>query len=312
MCPSCAARMHVSSNTVGKRISCPQCGVPFAAAPVAEAPGGAELAGSGHVGGLSDNADSGSVEVASITSLDWSQWSREFVRGLVPFGSPGKPCFVALIVGVLLIWYGVREDGLRSGSRVEPQVISCAQLLSQGPGDNLHVKMTGFVLLPNFVYEESKARWRGAWVPAVPVEAVGVALARVLGVAVSDLPAVDPHRRKEAADRLNASDFDVKIVVSLPNADGQDYVERVYDQDTIDGLLMVDDSLAKLDVDKRKMLERAYPQANLHECWILVEGRKPSSLARVLAFQGGGAGLILATLGLAGWRAARRSRRAEG
>jgi hypothetical protein len=78
----------------------------------------------------------------------------------------------------VLIWLGLKEFELQRRSRAEPQVISCEKLLAQGPGDNLHIILTDFALLPDFVYEHEMDHWKGAWVPVVPRRELEVALTR--------------------------------------------------------------------------------------------------------------------------------------
>jgi hypothetical protein len=246
-------------------------------------------------------------ETTAEASLDWKMWLANFGRALLPLGFAGRVCFAALVLGGVLVWMGCRELDLRSRSRAEPQVITCEKLVTQGPGDNLHIVLTDFVLLPDFVYSQKMVRWDGAWVPVVPHQAVASALAKALQVDVSALPSIDNRRKDDALATLKSSDFNFKIVVAFPKADGKKYMDRVFEAETVEGLLMVDGYLTTLDKERRGLLESSYPRADLKRCWVLVEGRTPASQAKARGLQLGGVGLVLFALIAAGWRAARQS-----
>jgi predicted Zn finger-like uncharacterized protein len=337
-CPACAARLRITNRVAGKRVRCPKCSNAFTveapaaveAAPIVE-PSGIDDVLSGLADGTaveSPEAQHARLEAMAVqaaraakgaapakaeeetttaSSFDWKSWLPDVGRALIPIGWAGRVCFAALIFGGVLVWLGSKELELRSRSREEPQIVTCEKLVAQGPGDNVHIVLTDFVLLPDYVYSQKTDRWSGAWVPAVPHQAVGAALAQALNVGVAELPSIDDDRKDKALAQLRSSDFNFKIVVAFPKADGKRYMERIFDAETVEGLLMVDGYLTTLDKESRGLLETSYPRADLKHCWVLVEGRSPASLAKARGYQFGGVGLVLFALVAAGWRAARQS-----
>jgi hypothetical protein len=106
---------------------------------------------------------------------------------------------------------------------------------------------------------------------------------------------------------LSSSDFNFKLIASFPKADGRPYMKRVFEADTVQGMLMVDGYLTTLGKEQKELLKESYPLANLRSCWVLVEGRRRLTEAAARAYQLGGAALVLAALIIVGWRATRQT-----
>lgn len=337
-CPACSARMRVPDRAAGKRVRCPKCNNAF----TVEVPVAAQSEPATSESGFDPDLLTGLADGTALESpesqrarleakaaqaararvrgpepdhnaiersrFDWGAWIVNFGRAIIPVGWAGRVCFAAIVLGCVLIYMGFRELGLRSRSRAEPQVISCERLVAQGPGDNLHMILTDFVPLSDYVYQQKTDRWSGAWVPIVPPSAVREAIARVLKINVSAVDSISKEQEHKALKQLKSSDFNFKIIISLPKADGEDYVERALEADSVQGMLMVDSFLATLNSERRELLQSGYPRADLNHCWVLVEGRTPASEGTARGYQAGGLGLILVPLVVAGWRAAREAR----
>jgi hypothetical protein len=69
-------------------------------------------------------------------------------------------------IGVLFIAWQLR--GVASRAEPAPQALSLAELIDKGPGDNLHVELTGFTFGAP-VIEKNGEYWSRVWLPLVPV-----------------------------------------------------------------------------------------------------------------------------------------------
>jgi len=335
-CPNCAARVRVPATAAGRRVRCPKCQTPF----VVSAPQEPESTAASNDGfgddlfaGLASGAAVESTEErqarqeqvtsararaqvvtstpavmrAPRASFDIAAWLANFGGALKPKGVVGRLSFAGLMLGGLFVYLGIKEHQLRGRSRAEPQTISCQQLIKNGPGDNLHMVLTDFVLMPEYVYETAVGKWSGAWAPALPRGVLEERVAAALHVAPSELATVSPEDRDTALAKLNPADFNFKIIVSFPKADGEEYMESMLEAETLQGTLFTTglNSLSRSDRDRRSLLHESYPRTDLDACWVLVVGRAPRSAATANAYVFGGAGLALTILLSAAWRASR-------
>ncbi len=327
-CPGCAARLRLPAKAAGRRVRCPKC----AEAISVEAPAEAEPVGAAVGAGLLDDDFAGLAQGAATESaetqqarfaakaaqaaravpmaggpdldieatpgrrMNWGAFGVGLGHALVPFSWVNRIRLAMLILGGVLVWLGTKELELRGRSRVEAQVISCADLEARGPGDNLHIKLTDFQLLPKYAYEVKGTRWRGAWAPAVPARVVAEAIARELKVELSALKSLSDEQIKRAEAKLEDMDFEFKIIASFPKADGEEFMERMYAADDLEGMLMVDGYLTTLDKETKELLHGRYPLAKLNKCWVLVVGRERKTQLAARGEQLGGIGLVLAGL----------------
>ncbi|MBI5865796.1 MAG: hypothetical protein HZB38_15090 [Planctomycetes bacterium] len=329
-CTSCDSKIKVPVHAAGKRVRCPKCQNVFVV-PTPDAPvvgdGGEEadlLAGLG--AGTTVQSDAGDaalreaalraaqaratpVASASTPAREKKQRSRSNLgpMAVVFFGTFlqrsffGRFCLVALLGGIALIALGVSELRLRERASEEPQTITCEALTANGPGDNYHVIMTDYVLLPYYVYEKRFTVWKGAWVPAVSHAELKLRLAAELNVPEAELETVEGDRVAEALQNMKPSDFQFKVIVSFPKADGPDYIDALGEDELIQGTIF--ESLASMDSDGKRLLRQGYPHVKLEDCYILVAGREPRSAASAQLQMFGGGGLALVALGAAAWGA---------
>lgn len=210
-----------------------------------------------------------------------------------------------VIMGVALAGYGFKAIRLQSNYLPDPKVISCADLIELGSEDNAHVVLTDFVLLPEYLYKHKLGAWRGVWMPAVPYRQVHEAVAHALNIDPNEVSDLNAEQWEGALRKLRASDFDIRLVISFPAADGKDYVERLYEVETLECTVVSDYGIGRLRSEDRKLLEGAYPRSDLSRCRVLQAGQA-TSLTKARAHQVGGCGLVLLALVSAAWSASRQ------
>lgn len=179
--------------------------------------------------------------------------------------------FWFLIFGLTLVLFGgVQEIALWQVASRKPQVMTCQQLVDQGPGDNAHVELEKFLLLVGaFVHEVRGSHWSMAWVPAVPSGS-----------------GVSPTERAAAGD--------VRLLVKMPRARSMADVVQASQQPRLRG--MVVNAIEELGPKEKALLERHYPGVDFGASYIFELGRQPASIVVILASVALGVGLILFVL----------------
>lgn len=336
-CPNCAARLNVPTAAGGRRVRCPKCNVPFVAQTQAPPPSTPSNGGLGEdlFAGLARGAavedpnarraardgllaeDGAAADIAPAAAppqeedpggqrrWDLTDWILDFGKAFSPAELGSRVRLVMVVMGVAVAGYGFKAVRLQSNYLPEPKVISCAELIAQGSADNAHVILTDFVLLPDYVYVQRLTTWQGAWIPAVPYQQIHEAVARTLSIDPTQVPDLPDEQWKRALRNLKSSDFDIRLVISFPAADGKDYVERLYEVETLECTVVSDYGIGRLRSEDRKLLEGAYPRSNLSRCRVLQEGQA-TSLAKGRAHQVGGCALVLLALASAAWSASRQ------
>ena len=85
-----------------------------------------------------------------------------------------KYLIVLLLVGVGLLAWAYHDWKVQQRSSVEPQAITARDLIRNGPGDNLHVRVTDFTVVEEFVVEgETAEGWERAWFIIKPKQGGG-------------------------------------------------------------------------------------------------------------------------------------------
>ena len=191
---------------------------------------------------------------------------------------------IAVIVGgCFLTFLGVQEFRLASGTKAEPQVITCAALERDGPGDNAYVELTGFALADDWVYQENKSgtKWVKVWAPAIALDGEYAAKMR-------EAFAAHPDGDVPAAEVPVLARVDV--IVRSDDVPDDAALQALGEQDSIRGLIV--NRTESLGSEERKFLARSYPQADLDKVWILDAGRQPKGYAVSGAMTLGGLVLI--------------------
>jgi hypothetical protein len=312
--------LRVPAERAGQRVRCPKCkaGLRLPAAPAADPPpdtsdplefddrlldqlGAGEAVESPEERRARHEAQEQarrSVRVTETTApaqtrapgVGWGPWLQTCGAIMAERSFVGWGIALGLIFGVVLVFVGIKELRLREQSSDVPHEITCAELAATGPGDNRHVVMREFVFLPDYVYSTRFGAWDGAVVPCVSFEALNQEIADVLGISELEVAALSEPRWEEAAEQIDLADFEFRVCVSLPAADGEAYVDEMGAQDAIQGTIM-----SALQSEEREILSESYPLVDLAECWILVAGRKPGTAESAWGLVVGGVALLVVT-----------------
>jgi hypothetical protein len=79
---------------------------------------------------------------------------------------------VLLICSGLLFYYWQRESRLATLAKEVPQQLTLRDLMTRGPGDNIHIVLSNFrLLLDRGVVKSRNASRTYAWIPAIPSDA---------------------------------------------------------------------------------------------------------------------------------------------
>jgi hypothetical protein len=328
--------MGVPLRAAGKRVRCPKCNkafrVPSHAEPVTVPPAQQNALSDDLLGELAGGVAVESAEelrdrlaaaaakpkpkvVKAVASKReksqsgprgaWGPWFVDFGAVLFRQDWPSRICILMLLFGGVFVYLGIQETRLRGRSSAEPQHITCEQLSTSGPGDNLHVAMSDFVLLPMYVYDFGLTGWSGAWVPAVSLQQLNRHVAQFLKVDLEQLDDVADEKWDEALDAIDVSSFSFNVIVSLPDVRGEKDVDEFGEQATIQGTIM--DDFTSLDSDTRKLLREEYSGVDFDRCSILIAGRRPHSAGIALLYIVGGALGVLVAGGVAARRASLES-----
>ena len=166
--------------------------------------------------------------------------------------------------GVGCLVFGLVEYHVATKSKPEPQVLTCAELIENGPRGNLHVRVTDYEMrLDACVVSDLGPRWQDAYIPLVPLGA-------------------DPSSKT------------FRVILSTDEAHTESELGALEAQAQLQGMII--NSIASLDLETRSLLQDAYPQVDWDNCWILDHGRKPTEASHALATAGVGASLLVATV----------------
>lgn len=199
--------------------------------------------------------------------------------------------FFVLIAGIGLVILGVKECRLASSAKDDPQAITCAQLAEKGPGENVHIVMSDFLLLEqSYVYAERLGTWTEVWIPAVPFGGAYHTEARTRIERDGDNATMPPVT-------------DLRVLVKLTDAKNEAGVSKAGQEETLQGMVIND--VDSLDSEERKLLKESYPGIDFDKCWILETGREPGGLGKIILMILGG---LVLSLGMIGFWIAGRSK----
>ena len=199
-------------------------------------------------------------ERASL-NIDLSGWSWRWA-------------FIPGLLGVVLLFAGHREWKLASLAKSTPQKMTLAQLVADGPGDNIYIELSGV----NMILEETivssknedlnKGGWEYAWVPAISADPSG------------------PEGKK------------IKVLVHTTSCDNEPELRRFCNRSTFTGLVV--NSTDSLKKDERDLLNTGLRGVDASTCYLFRAGQKPASGAIQMLLLGGGAIGLVAGLGVGG------------
>jgi len=197
----------------------------------------------------------------------------------------GRIFLLRVMFGGVILFIGIKEWRLSQSASTTPQTISCAKLEQTGPGDNLHVVLTNFVLCEgSYVYQGSKndnSKWTKLWIPAVP----------------DNGEYVQQIKKMFSENKTNGEipkPKNLKVIVKTTSVHGENELDDFAKRDTIQGLIV--NKVESLGSEERGILAGSYPGIDFSNCYILEEGRKPKGAPVSAAMMGGGGLAILGGL----------------
>jgi hypothetical protein len=192
---------------------------------------------------------------------------------------------IALVVGgAFLTFFGYNENKLASAADTDPQTMTAAELIANGPGDNAHIILEDFqviawetiVLTP----EDNENKYEKVWAPVITIDDPYIEEIQAL----PDTALTTPPYREEIGLILYAKDI----------SSGAE-LERVAMSETVQGLVI--NEIDKLSGDELKELQKSL-KIDPDKVIILEHNRKPKSGGLTMLMMAGGILLILAGPGL--------------
>jgi hypothetical protein len=288
-CPGCAKRYAVADQFAGKKAKCKACGATMLVPQLPPPPPPEQEMDFDALAAMESGSpvdDSAPIAVAPppisppisapprqpppIASFNKAKRASSGLR----LGFRLNRITIAmLVIGVMLIVYGVKEWRLASASASTPQTLTCAQLEKSGYGNNAYIRLTGFRVSGHFVYQKRTDNdWTIAWFPIISVK--------------GPLPTADG----------SALTRPVKVIVKTNKVHNQAEAEAFALNTSLEG--MVINQVESISSKETELLRHSYPTTDFDTCWIVEAGREPAGTGKYLAFFGGGGLLVLAGLGM--------------
>ena len=188
-----------------------------------------------------------------------------------------------IFMGAALAFHGVQEIRLASKASDEPASLTCAELIADGPGDNLHVTLGEFIAPDAFVFENATGKpgrhYDVVYIPLLPVDGEWHQTLQDAmdeeGNIVGDVP---PPRN-------------IRVIAKLKNIRNDEALYRELDRGRAQGMVIND--IDSLDSDHKRLLAESYPNIDVDACWILEVGRRPGGYGMIGFFVGVGALLVV-------------------
>jgi hypothetical protein len=165
---------------------------------------------------------------------------------------------LALLFGIILCGMAWQSWVAYSLGSEIPQKIRLEDLARNGPGDNIHVRVTDFVFGDGYVVQKKRGNWAAVWVPMFPVGQHPVA-------------------------------GEIKILVKSYNVRDEGQLHAFRHRDAVTGVI-TNPLFSPRSVELEE-LKKGYPGANLSSVLILEEGRAFPTQQSI--FLKAGAGLVL-------------------
>jgi hypothetical protein len=174
-----------------------------------------------------------------------------------------------LLIGIGAIVAAVQEYRLGAKADEKPQTLTCRQLIDKGPGDNLHVVVTDYVLeVDSFVVEEKKRQkdnWNKVWIPLSPLDG------------------------KKTEGKFH-------VILQTDRAHKDADLVAIQKAGQIHGMVVND--VASLGSKEEGLLRQSYPKTDFAKCWIIQHERGPKTTTDVLLYIIAGVVALLAGLAL--------------
>ncbi len=185
--------------------------------------------------------------------------------------------------GLVMMFIGYREYSLVSLSMPTAKTISMADLLEDGPGDNIHLHITNMLLWEGaYVYEADSedGPFTMVWIPAISSDSeTGQQV--LAGIERGASPTGHPPNIQMILRTDSCVD---------ENAVGQLMLQGL--QTGIKGMII--NEITSLGSDEKKLLSEEYPGVDFEQCYIFEQGREPAGRFKMVALMFGGTLLSLA------------------
>jgi hypothetical protein len=177
-----------------------------------------------------------------------------------------------LVIGGVLIYFGVQEWQLAKSASAEPEAITLLALVARGQTGNPHVLVSNYEVNENgLVYqpgENAAAGWSRVWVPVAP-----------------------------SGETEPGKPFPVRAVIRSKRVHSVADVHLL--TPTVRG--MVINGIESLGSEERKLLEEVAPGTDVSRCLIVDDDRSPTNANSLLGHFGGGAALVAVGVLLMVW-----------
>ena len=197
---------------------------------------------------------------------------------------------ILIIGGLALAVLVVQDLRLAYVASGKPREISCAELIANGPGDNAHVVVTGFVLWPDAAVSPADGQDRSrnvVWIPA-GCEAEG-----------SDrrVPAASAPATASAEAPMPTN---VRLLIKARNVSGSRGLAELAARRKLQGI--VTNAIEPLADDQKQELAKFYKGTDFSACWILDLDRSPSLTGKTAVYLFGSVAAIGLGLYLSLWQ----------
>ena len=196
-----------------------------------------------------------------------------------------------MFVGGFLVFLGYKELSLASSADDEPQTITAADLIANGPGENAHVIVTDLFIMDDGIiesYEDSPDRFTKIWVPACSMDEPWIGdYLRVVEFAYESNPSDPDFSSMNNVDM--PTDFRLLIISDEVESEGE--MDEFVRGEVVQGLIV--NGVNLIGQENMDLLREKYPDADEGNVLILEHNRAPASMGKVLLFFVGGFALLL-------------------
>ena len=204
---------------------------------------------------------------------------------------------IALVVGgAILTFFGYNETKLAGRADSEPQTITAADLIANGPGENAHVTVTDAYILESYYayyYEDKPQELEDVYIPVVSMDDPWSLKVQQL---VDEALEKDPNNPDFSALENVGSPDNIKLVIHSKELNSETAVDTFTLDTTFTGLVV--NEIEDLDTEVLNGLRELYPSMDAGSVYLIEHNRKPKSAGATMGMMIGGVLLILAGPGL--------------
>jgi hypothetical protein len=298
VCNNCSKKYRVDDSAAGRKFVCKQCGniirvpattdaPPVVKKAVAPPPIPTPVSNDMDFDALASLESTGEIDNsvpfipspsrgATVVAAGQPKAAKKFSAPRIGFRI-NRIILIVIGLGIGALVWGGRELLLASSASDTAQDITCEQLSKNGPGGNLHVRVTNFMSMSNYVWHApgQGQEWDTVWLPIVPPNVVKLPPFKRLKAGARIVPA--------DAGYVNPGDIHVLVKTHVVKREGD--VNSAMSRQSVEG--MVINKIESLSEKDREFLHQGYPTMSVDSCYIVEDGRKPlGGLASLLIFGG--------------------------